>query len=109
MSLDNKLLKQTSILTVFGSSESRFLLTICNQQSYIVVHAELQTSGTFVSNGWKIGNRLIVNLQAMKLFIVTSATKSWCLVQDIVSCNTAIDSALVAEYIGVFEYEICYC
>jgi len=23
----------------------------------IIVHTELQTSGTYVSNGWKIGNR----------------------------------------------------
>jgi len=39
MSSDNQQQKHTSLLTVFGSSDERVLL--------IIIHTELQTSGTF--------------------------------------------------------------
>jgi len=37
--------------TVFASSDERILYSQCKQQSQIIVHTELQTSGTFVSRG----------------------------------------------------------
>jgi len=49
-----------SILTVFGSSDKCVLLTMLPEKSQIIVHMEPHTSGTFVSDEQKCGNRLIV-------------------------------------------------
>jgi len=50
MSKDNQLRKYMSILTVFASNDEHVLLTMLPAQSKIIVHTELQTSATFVSN-----------------------------------------------------------